>query len=69
MYQSSIVVNDFIIPHKNQNTQEHQRGQHFYIWFLPEPKDWGLEADKVGYYVKDLGVGYGVFKKMDIIRT
>lgn len=63
-----IVVNDFVIPSRNQQTQEQHRGQHFQIWFFPEPNDWGQEPEDVGYYIKDLGIGFGVFKKMDCLK-
>jgi len=29
------------------------------------PLQWGQDASMQGYYIKDLGIGFGVFKKMD----
>lgn len=55
----SIVVNDFIIPSRNPQSAEQHRGRHFQIWF-------DTQQESLGYYIKDLGIGFGVFKKMDI---
>jgi len=49
------VVNDFVIPSKSASTAEQHRGRHFMIWFNPEDSH---------YYIKDLGIGYGVFFKI-----
>lgn len=56
--QNYIVVNDFVIPSRNAQSAEQHRGRHFQIWFDPT-------ATSLGYYIKDLGIGFGVFKKMD----
>mmetsp|Transcript_16474 Transcript_16474/g.27971 ORF Transcript_16474/g.27971 Transcript_16474/m.27971 type:complete len:218 (+) Transcript_16474:820-1473(+) len=56
--QQSIVVNDFVIPSRNIQTAEQHRGRHFQIWFDTQP-------ERLGFYIKDLGIGFGVFKKMD----
>lgn len=50
------VVNDFVIPSKNPQTAEQQRGRHFQIRFDP---------DFMKYFIKDLGIGHGVFAKLD----
>jgi hypothetical protein len=50
------VVNDFVIPSKNPQTAEQQRGRHFQIRFDP---------DVSKYYIKDLGIGHGVFARLD----
>lgn len=53
---SKEIVNDFIIPSKNPQTAEQQRGRHFQVRFDP---------DTLKYYIKDLGIGHGVFAKLD----
>ena len=50
------VVNDFIIPNKNEQTAEQHRGRHFQIQF---------DLDSMSYLIKDLGVGYGVFVRQE----
>jgi hypothetical protein len=50
------IVNDFIIPSKNAQTAEQQRGRHFQIRF---------DSDLLTYFVKDLGIGHGVFVKQE----
>ena len=67
-----MVVNDFVIPPRNRDSAEQHRGRHFQIWF-----DTGISGQQLGqmgqapdqssqgYYIKDLGIGFGVFKKMD----
>ena len=52
----NVVVNDFVIPSRNQESAEQHRGRHFQIWFDTYSKQ---------YFVKDLGIGFGVFKKME----
>ena len=42
-----------------QNQNEQHRGRHFQIRFA-------LELENIVYYIKDLGIGFGAFKKMDI---
>ena len=51
-----IVVNDFVIPSRSQDAQEQHRGRHFQVWF---------DHIRKNYFIKDLGIGFGVFKKMD----
>ncbi len=53
--QTKVVINDFVIPSKNAATAEQHRGRHFQIWFDP---------DNMAYFIKDLGIGYGVFVKI-----
>ena len=50
------VVNDFVIPSKNPQTAEQQRGRHFQIRFDPESHK---------YFIRDLGIGHGVFARLD----
>ena len=54
----AMIVNDFVIPSRNSQSAEQHRGRHFQIWF-------DIQPESVGYYIKDLGIGFGVFKKMD----
>lgn len=51
-----VVVNDFVIPSRNSEAAEQHRGRHFQIWFDVYTKQ---------YYIKDLGIGFGVFKRME----
>jgi hypothetical protein len=51
-----VVVNDFVIPSRNAQTAEQQRGRHFQIRFDP---------DAMKYFIRDLGIGHGVFAKLD----
>jgi hypothetical protein len=53
-----LIVNDFVIPSRNPQQGEQHRGRHFQIWFDIQPQS-------MGYYIKDLGIGFGVFRKMD----
>jgi hypothetical protein len=48
------IVNDFLIPTKEHEQADRERGQHFQIQFNP---------DRLTYYLKDLGVGLGVYVK------
>lgn len=50
------VVNDFVIPNKNPQTAEQHRGRHFQIQF---------DLQSYNYFIKDLGVGYGVFVRQE----
>jgi len=50
------VVNDFVIPNKNPQTAEQHRGRHFQIQF---------DLNSYNYFIKDLGVGYGVFVRQE----
>ena len=49
-------MNDFVIPSKNPQTAEQQRGRHFQIRFDPEI---------CKYLIRDLGIGHGVFARLD----
>ncbi|CDW75623.1 UNKNOWN [Stylonychia lemnae] len=49
------IVNDFVIPTKNEEEKEKHRGRQFQIYFDP---------DSFNYKIKDLGVGYGAFVKL-----
>lgn len=73
-----MVVNDFIIPsHRNEQT-ELNRGRQFQIWFdignglqqqVHRPPNYIAPDDCQGYYIKDLGVGFGVFKLIDVLNN
>ena len=51
-----VVVNDFVIPSRSLESAETHSGRHFQIWFDYYSKQ---------YFIKDLGIGFGVFKKME----
>lgn len=48
------IVNDFLIPTKERDLADKHRGRHFHVQFNP---------DRLSYYLKDLGIGFGVFVK------
>lgn len=50
------VVNDFVIPSRFNDKNQQHKGRHFQIWFDLFTKQ---------YYIRDLGIGFGVFKKMN----
>lgn len=54
--KKKIIVNDFVIPFRNQAQSGEHFGRHFQIWF-----DQFLKV----YFIRDLQVGFGVFQKMD----
>ena len=47
-----VVVNDFLIPTNDSKEKMMMRGRHFVVFYQKEEK---------GYFVRDLGIGYGVF--------
>lgn len=49
------IINDFVIPTKNEEEKEKHRGRQFQIYFDPE---------SMMYKIKDLGIGYGAFIKL-----
>mmetsp|Transcript_39541 Transcript_39541/g.29204 ORF Transcript_39541/g.29204 Transcript_39541/m.29204 type:complete len:212 (+) Transcript_39541:510-1145(+) len=49
------VVNDFVIPTKSEEEKEKHRGRQFQIYF---------DAESSTYRIKDLGIGYGAFVKL-----
>lgn len=53
---SDIILNDIVIPNKESQYDELHRGRHFQISFEPSQD---------AYFVKDLGVGFGAFVKVD----
>ena len=50
------IINDFIIPSKDKETGNRHRGRHMQIEFF---------LDDLSYKVKDLGIGFGAFVKLD----
>lgn len=54
--KKKIIVNDFVIPFRNQSQSEQHFGRHFQIWF---------DQFNKAYFIRDLQVGFGVFQKMD----
>jgi len=54
--KASEVINDFIVPSKNKETAKRHRGRHLQIEFKP---------DTYKYTIKDLGIGFGAFVKID----
>jgi hypothetical protein len=51
------IVNDFIIPSKDKETEKRHRGRHMQI-------EYSLEQGGK-YLIKDLGIGFGAFVKLD----
>lgn len=49
------IVNDFVIPTKNEEEKEKHRGRQFQIYY---------DLDTKTYKIKDLGIGYGAFVKL-----
>jgi hypothetical protein len=54
------VVNDLVIPNQDPAFDDQHRGRHFHIAYEPE-----LDA----YFIRDLGVGFGTFVKVDFSLT
>lgn len=55
-HKAEAVLNDIVIPNQEPQHDELHRGRHFQIAYEPS-----LDA----YFAKDLGVGFGVFVKID----
>ncbi|CAG9322657.1 unnamed protein product [Blepharisma stoltei] len=52
----SKLVNDFVIPLKDREMEDHHRGRHFVIFY---------NIDKDSYWIRDLAKGFGVFVRLD----
>jgi len=52
-----VVINDFIIPSKDKDTEKRHRGRHLQILY---------SLEKSHYLIKDLGIGFGAFVKLDL---
>jgi hypothetical protein len=53
------VVNDFVIPSKDKETERRHRGRHMQIEFNLDPSGVGR------YLIRDLGIGFGAFVRLD----
>ena len=49
-------MNDYLIPSKSKEHEKIHRGRHAKIEY---------QIEKKGYYIKDLGVGFGAYLKVD----
>lgn len=49
-------MNDFVIKYKDKEASNRHRGRHFQISFVPE---------SFTYRIRDLGVGFGAFVRVD----
>ncbi|CAG9313681.1 unnamed protein product [Blepharisma stoltei] len=52
----SQIVNDFVIPLKDREMEDNNRGRNFVIFY---------KIDKDSYWIRDLAKGFGVFVKLD----
>lgn len=52
------IINDFIIPSKDKETEKRHRGRHMQI-------EYSLEQRDGKYLIKDLGIGFGAFVRLD----
>ena len=50
------IINDFIIPSKDKETEKRHRGRHMQIEYQPE---------RLSYFIKDLGIGFGAFVRLE----
>ena len=50
------VINDFIIPSKDKETEKRHRGRHMQIEF---------SLERQTYLIRDLGIGFGAFVRLD----
>lgn len=50
------IVNDVVIPNKDKETNDRHRGRHFQI---------GYSIDTNTYKIRDLGIGFGAFIKLE----
>lgn len=53
----SNIINDFIIPSKDKDTEKRHRGRHLQIEY---------NIDVNSYFIKDLGIGFGAFVKLEM---
>ena len=49
-------MNDFVIPSKDKETEKRHRGRHMQIEYFIEES---------AYKIKDLGIGFGAFVKLE----
>lgn len=50
------IINDFVIPSKDKETERRHRGRHLQIEY---------NIEKSSYFIKDLGIGFGAFVRLD----
>lgn len=55
-FDSKEIINDVIIKNKEPETNDRHRGRHFQIEFC---------TDSNTYKIRDLGIGFGAFTKID----
>ena len=67
-----MVVNDFVIPLHQLQQNQVNRGRQFQVWFdigVADQMGSSLQETQEstqGYYLKDLGVGFGAYKLLNI---
>lgn len=54
--RSHEIINDFVIPSKDKETERRHRGRHLQIEY---------SLDRNCYLIKDLGIGFGAFVRLD----
>lgn len=54
--QKGQVVNDYVIPIKQNELGDHHRGRHFMVFY---------QIEKDSYWIRDLSKGFGVFVRLD----
>lgn len=54
--ESTEILNDFIIRNKDPETNDRHRGRHFQIEYM---------IDSNSYKIRDLGIGFGAFVRID----
>lgn len=59
-FESAEILNDYIIRNKDPETNDRHRGRHFQI-------EYSIESNS--YKIRDLGIGFGAFVKLDTPLT
>ena len=54
--ESKEIINDILLKNKDADTNSRHRGRHFQIEYSPETNN---------YKIRDLGIGFGAFTKID----
>lgn len=55
-FEAAEIINDIVIRNKDTDTNNRHRGRHFQIEF---------DSEINGYKIRDLGIGFGAFTKID----
>ena len=55
--QGKEIINDFIVPSKDKETERRHRGRHLQVEF---------KIESMSYFIKDLGIGFGAFARLDM---